>query len=109
MLNEYSRIIKFYFKFIEEIFVGYSMTSKVYKIYILSSHIVVEFIYVKFNENTNKEVEKSIKIISAKVSQVDDDETTLVQEDPVQTLVQENPLNEEQTVMEDEASVPPEF
>jgi hypothetical protein len=33
----------------------------------------MESIHIKFNENTNKEVENGIDIIGVKISQVDDD------------------------------------
>jgi hypothetical protein len=38
------------------------MTSKVYRIYIPSSRIVIESVHVKFNENANIETEKDIDI-----------------------------------------------
>jgi hypothetical protein len=63
----------------------------------------IESIHIKFNENTNKEVENDINIASVKISQVDDDRAehrlikinkplshsfSAAQEDPFQIPVQ---------------------
>jgi hypothetical protein len=56
VLNEILRNTKFNPKSTEGIFVGYSITSKAYKVYIVSSRIVVESMHVKFDEYTNKRV-----------------------------------------------------
>jgi hypothetical protein len=55
ILNETPKVTKFDSKSIEWIFVGYSSISKVYKVYIPISQIVVESIHVKFDgvENIN--------------------------------------------------------
>jgi hypothetical protein len=53
VLNETSNIIKFDSKSIEEIVVGYFSISKVYKVYILISRIVIEYVHIKFDKITN--------------------------------------------------------
>jgi hypothetical protein len=62
VLNEFLRNTKFYPKSIEKIFVGYSMTSKAYRIYISSFRIVVESVNIKFNECTDKKPKKILKL-----------------------------------------------
>jgi hypothetical protein len=68
VLNEILRNTKFDPKSTEGIFVGYSITSKAYRVYILSSRIVVESMHVKFDEYTNKEAKKGIEITGVEVS-----------------------------------------
>ena len=59
-MNEYDKIDKLDPKSIEGIFVGYSSTSKAYRVYIKSSRIVYESVHVHFNE-THKETEEGIQ------------------------------------------------
>ena len=58
VLDESPKVTKFDAKSLEGIFVGYSRTSKAYRIFIPSQKTVVESVHVKFNENTNLVVEK---------------------------------------------------
>jgi hypothetical protein len=58
VLEDSPKIIIFDPKLIEWIFVGYSMTSKAYRVYISTSLIVVESAHVKFNEETNTWVDE---------------------------------------------------
>jgi hypothetical protein len=51
------------------------MTSKIYRVYISSLRIVIESLYVKFNENANNETEKNINIAGVELPQVDDNRT----------------------------------
>jgi hypothetical protein len=112
VLNKIPRNIKFDPKSTEGIFVGYSITSKAYRVDIPSSRIVVESVYVKFDECTNKEAEKDIKIIGVEVPHVKDDRTDqrlieidgpLEQSTPViqEAQMQGNALNEEQIPTEE--------
>jgi hypothetical protein len=75
VLNKFPRNINFDSKSIKGIFVEYSMTNKTYRIYISSSQIVVESVNIKFNECTNKEVEKDTEIVGIKIPYVDDEWT----------------------------------
>jgi hypothetical protein len=50
MLNEAPKVSKFDLKLIQEIFVGYSATSKAY---IPTSRVVVESVHIKFDETIN--------------------------------------------------------
>ena len=61
VLDESPKITKFDSKSIEGIFVGYSLTSKAYRIYIAMHNVVIESIHVKFNESTNEVAEKGIE------------------------------------------------
>jgi hypothetical protein len=70
MLNKYIRITKFHFKSIEEIFIGYSITNKTYRVYISSSRIIIETVHVKFHENTDKVIEKCIDITNIEVPEM---------------------------------------
>jgi hypothetical protein len=53
ILNEAPNVTKFDFKSIGRIFIRYSSTSKVYRIYIPTSRIMIESVHVKFDEITN--------------------------------------------------------
>jgi hypothetical protein len=75
VLNEIPRNIKFDPKSTKGIFIGYSIISKAYGVYILFSRTVVKSVYVKFNECTNKEAEKCIKIADIEVPQIEDNRT----------------------------------
>jgi hypothetical protein len=52
------------------------MTNKAYRVYISFSRIIIESIYIKFNENANNEIEKGIDIIGVELLQVDNDDET---------------------------------
>jgi hypothetical protein len=51
------------------------MISKIYRIYIPSSHIMVESVHVKFNECTNKEAKECIEILGIEVPHVKEAKT----------------------------------
>jgi hypothetical protein len=70
MLNEAVKVIKFDSKSIKKIFVGYSSTSKVYRVYIPTSWIVIESLHVKFNEVINFDAEKGHSIIGNGVKNI---------------------------------------
>lgn len=59
ILDESQKLAKFDLKAIEGIFVGYSDTTKAFRVYIPQHRIVIESVHVKFNENANKLTEKS--------------------------------------------------
>lgn len=58
VLDQSLRVNKFDSKSIEGIFVGYSMTSKAYRVFVPTSMTIMESIHVKFNENINALVEE---------------------------------------------------
>jgi hypothetical protein len=64
ILNEAPKVTKFDSKSIEGVFVGYSFTSKAYRIYLPTSRIMVEFVHVKFDESINIGAEKDSSIVS---------------------------------------------
>jgi Reverse transcriptase (RNA-dependent DNA polymerase) len=57
IIDEMSKITKFDSKSIEGVFVGYSITSKAYKIYLPTSNTIKESMHVKFDENANAPAE----------------------------------------------------
>jgi hypothetical protein len=63
ILDEAPKIIKFNSKSIERVFVGYSSTSKAYRIYIPTSQIMVESVHIKFDETINIGAEKGSSIV----------------------------------------------
>ena len=58
VLDQTQWINKFDPKSIKGYFVGYSMTSKAYRIYVPTSMNIMRYIHVKFNENTNASVKE---------------------------------------------------
>jgi hypothetical protein len=58
ILNETPKVTKFDSKSIEGVLVGYSSTSKAYRIYIPTSRIVVESVHVNFDKTINIRAEK---------------------------------------------------
>jgi hypothetical protein len=63
ILNETLKVTKFDSKSIEGVFIRYFSTSKVYRIYILTSRIMVEFVHIKFDESINIGAEKGSSIV----------------------------------------------
>jgi hypothetical protein len=57
VIDEMPKVTKFDSKSIEGVFIGYSITSKAYRIYLPTSNTIKEFMHVKFDENTNAPVE----------------------------------------------------
>jgi hypothetical protein len=57
VIDKMPKVTKFDSKSIEGIFVGYSITSKAYRIYLPTSNTIKESMHVKFNENANAPVE----------------------------------------------------
>jgi Reverse transcriptase (RNA-dependent DNA polymerase) len=89
VLDESPKVTKFDSKSIEGMFVGYSNSSKAYRIYIPSQRIVIESVHVKFDENVNHKVEKGIEIVGVEVPILDQDEvetrTDTIENQPEQT------------------------
>ncbi|KAJ3709158.1 hypothetical protein LUZ61_012863 [Rhynchospora tenuis] len=65
VLDETPKVTKFDAKSTTGIFVGYSSTSKAYRVYLPSSRIVVESVNVKFDENANKKAKEGISSVGA--------------------------------------------
>ena len=63
VLDESPKVTKFDAKSQEGIFVGYSKSSKAYRVFLPNQKIVIESVHVKFNETTNLVVEKGIEIV----------------------------------------------
>ena len=62
-MDESPKVTKFDAKSQEGIFVGYSKSSKAYRVFLPNQKIVIESVHVKFNETTNLVVEKGIEIV----------------------------------------------
>ncbi|KAJ3702073.1 hypothetical protein LUZ61_005778 [Rhynchospora tenuis] len=65
VLDETPKVTKFDAKSTTGIFVGYSSTSKAYRVYLPSSRVVVESVNVKFDENANEKAKEGISIVGA--------------------------------------------
>ncbi|KAJ1696523.1 hypothetical protein LUZ63_005035 [Rhynchospora breviuscula] len=63
VLDKSPKITKFDAKSLTGIFVGYSNTSKAYRVYLPTSRVVIESINVKFNENANEKTEEGNSIV----------------------------------------------
>ncbi|KAJ1684899.1 hypothetical protein LUZ63_016289 [Rhynchospora breviuscula] len=92
VLDESPKVTKFDAKSLTGIFVGYSNTSKAYKIYLPTSRVVIESINVKFNENANEKTEEGNSIVG-----IQDGATTQKIEfqpkDELPPVILEEPLN----------------
>jgi hypothetical protein len=92
ILNEPPKVNKFDSKSIEGVFVGYSSTSKAYKIDIPTLQIVVESVHVKFEETINIRAEKYPSIVgdgAKNINALNDNQTIIVKD------VQEPPTSQE--------------
>jgi hypothetical protein len=92
ILNKASKSIKFDLKSIEGVFIGYSSTSKAYRIYIPTSRIVVEYVHIKFDESINIGAEKGPSIVGDEAKNINalNDNQAIIVED-----VQEPPTSQE--------------
>ncbi|KAJ1694595.1 hypothetical protein LUZ63_011293 [Rhynchospora breviuscula] len=92
VLDESPKVTKFDAKSLTGIFVGYSNTSKAYRVYLPTSRVVIESINVKFNENANEKTEKGNSIVD-----IQDGATTQEIEfqpkDELSPVILEEPLN----------------
>ncbi|KAJ1685762.1 hypothetical protein LUZ63_017152 [Rhynchospora breviuscula] len=92
VLDESPKVTKFDAKSLTGIFVGYSNTSKAYRVYLPTSRVVIESINVKFNENANEKTEKGNSIVG-----IQDGATTQEIEfqpkDELPPVIIEEPLN----------------
>jgi hypothetical protein len=110
VLNEAPKVIKFDSKSIEKIFVGYSSTSKAYRIYIPTSRIVVESVHVKFDEFIDIGAEKGSYIVGdgAEDIQALNDNQAIIVEDEQEPSTSQNDstiLNKEQIIEMDQQRV----
>ncbi|KAJ1689849.1 hypothetical protein LUZ63_014004 [Rhynchospora breviuscula] len=92
VLDESPKVTKFDAKSLTGIFVGYSNTSKAYRVYLPTSRVVIESINVKFNENANEKTEEGNSIVG-----IQDGATTQEIEfqpkDELPPVIIEEPLN----------------
>ncbi|KAJ1686716.1 hypothetical protein LUZ63_018106 [Rhynchospora breviuscula] len=92
VLDESPKVTKFDAKSLTGIFVGYSNTSKAYRVYLPTSRVVIESINVKFNENANEKTEEGNSIVD-----IQDGATTQEIEfqpkDELPPVILEEPLN----------------
>ncbi|KAJ1696040.1 hypothetical protein LUZ63_012738 [Rhynchospora breviuscula] len=92
VLDESPKVTKFDAKSLTGIFVGYSNTSKAYRVYLPTSRVVIESINVKFNENANEKTEEGNSIVD-----IQDGATTQEIEfqpkDELSPVILEEPLN----------------
>ena len=94
VLDEGPKLTKFDSKSQKGIFVGYSKTSKGYRIYLPKSKTVVESIHVKFDEYTNLEAEKGYDHVGDQEGQSGEPITTNVQRITIQEE-EDNILNQD--------------
>ncbi|KAJ1685792.1 hypothetical protein LUZ63_017182 [Rhynchospora breviuscula] len=92
VLDESPKVTKFDAKSLTGILVGYSNTSKAYRVYLPTSRVVIESINVKFNENANEKTEEGNSIVD-----IQDGATTQEIEfqpkDELPPVILEEPLN----------------
>ncbi|KAJ3698926.1 hypothetical protein LUZ61_002631 [Rhynchospora tenuis] len=96
VLDETPKVTKFDAKSTTGIFVGYSSTSKAYRVYLPSSRIVVESVNVKFDENANEKVKKGISIVGAQDETQEEAQSQDIEFQPNQSqppMIIEEPLN----------------
>jgi Reverse transcriptase (RNA-dependent DNA polymerase) len=110
ILNEALKITKFDSKSIEGIFVGYSSTSKAYRIYIPTSRIMVESVHVKFDEFIDIGAEKGSSIVGdgAENIQALNDNQAIIVEDEQEPSISQNDstiLNKKQVIEMDQQRV----
>jgi hypothetical protein len=102
-LNEAPKVIKFDSKSIEGVFVGYSSTSKSYRIYIPTSRIVIESTLVKFDEFINIGAEKVSSIIgdgAEDINALNDNQAIIVEDikEPLTSQEASITMNGEQVI-----------
>jgi hypothetical protein len=110
VLNETPKVTKFDSKSIERIFVGYSSTSKAYRIYIPTSQIVIESVHVKFDESIDIGVENGSSIVGDGAQDINvlNDNQTIIVEDEQEPSTSQNAstiLNKEQVIEMDQQGV----
>jgi hypothetical protein len=103
VLNETPKVIKINSKSIERVFVGYSSTSKAYRIYIPTSRIVVESVPVKFDESINIGVDKGSSTVgdgAKDINVLNDNQAIIVEnvQDPSTSQDASTTLNDEQVI-----------
>ncbi|KAJ4821290.1 Pol [Rhynchospora pubera] len=69
VLDESPKVTKFDAKSLPGIFVGYTNTSKAYRVYLLNSKVVIESINVKFDEKVLEESKEGNSIVGAQVEE----------------------------------------
>ena len=101
VLDEGPKVTKFDSKSQEGIFVGYSKTSKGYRVYLSKTKIVVESMHVKFDENTNLEVEKGHQNVGGQEEQNIEQVVTMVQDITLEEVEEQNQEQEENVLNQD--------
>ncbi|KAJ1700593.1 hypothetical protein LUZ63_000372 [Rhynchospora breviuscula] len=92
VLDESPKVTKFDAKSLTGIFVGYSNTSKAYRVYLPTSRVVIESINVKFNENANEKTEEGNSIVGIQ-DRVTTQEIEFQPKDELPPVILEEPLN----------------
>ncbi|KAJ1691811.1 hypothetical protein LUZ63_015966 [Rhynchospora breviuscula] len=92
VLDESSKVTKFDAKSLTGIFVGYSNTSKTYRVYLPTSRVVIESINVKFNENANEKTEEGNSIVDIQ-DRATTQEIEFQPKDELPPVILEEPLN----------------
>ncbi|KAJ1700212.1 hypothetical protein LUZ63_008724 [Rhynchospora breviuscula] len=92
VLDESPKVTKFDAKSLTGIFVGYSNTSKAYRVYLPTSRVVIESINVKFNENANEKTEEGNSIVGIQGGATTQ-EIEFQPKDELPPVIIEEPLN----------------
>ena len=93
VLDQSLNLGKFDSKSLEGIFVGYSTTSRAYRVYLTQSKTIVESIHVKFDESTNVVVERVLENVGGDPR---DEEDNLHRENGRERVVELEGENSEQ-------------
>ncbi|KAJ4749927.1 Pol [Rhynchospora pubera] len=91
VLDESPKVTKFDAKSLPSIFVGYSTTSKAYRVYLPNSKVVIESINVKFDEKVLEESKKGNSIVGTQVEETTQEIELQPQAQP--PVIIEEPLN----------------
>ncbi|KAJ4792962.1 Pol [Rhynchospora pubera] len=91
VLDESPKVTKFDAKSLPGIFVGYSTTSKAYRVYLPNSKVVIESINVKFDEKVLEESKEGNSIVGTQVEEAPQEIESQPQAQP--PVIIEEPLN----------------
>ncbi|KAJ4763435.1 Pol [Rhynchospora pubera] len=91
VLDESPKVTKFDAKSLPGIFVGYSTTSKAYRVYLPNSKVVIESINVKFDEKVLEESKEGNSIVDTQMEETTQEIESQPQAQP--PVIIEEPLN----------------
>ncbi|KAJ4793822.1 Pol [Rhynchospora pubera] len=91
VLDESPKVTKFDAKSLPGIFVGYSTTSKAYRVYLPNSKVVIESINVKFDEKVLEESKEGNSIVGTQMEETTQEIESQPQAQP--PVIIEEPLN----------------